>query len=477
MVKTLFFFFQRFKTPALDQMIIEDEIRAANISRCRVITGIYLPIALIIHFYFSYGNFTGKPGAENWVDGYLTLNLYIGSISLVLFLTAFWLKKTQNEQGLLSAVLPHFVFLLFAIGGATCSIYDQTLNNSITSFLLACLLNAAVLLIRPLHLFIYLSTIYSGFCYGLYLTQNDQSEMMLTIIDALCMVAVAYAIAWVFWKNNMTRFKQARLIKSQRLILVHQYEKLARSNEQLEVSNGKLEESNASKDQFFSILAHDLRGPLGSAMALTKFLGEGEFESDPEERQKMYMLLQNSLNNSAKLLENVLLWSTNQAGVLNFKPTLLNVYDTVQSSVEVLKIVASQKQIEVLNLIPKELSAYADSDMLHTIFRNLLSNAIKFTPNQGNVEVRSELLSNELDGKSMLKISVIDYGVGMSHKSLSNLFQIEKKMIGLGTNNESGTGLGLVLCKDFIEKHEGRINVESKENEGSKFMITLPCLN
>jgi signal transduction histidine kinase len=93
------------------------------------------------------------------------------------------------------------------------------------------------------------------------------------------------------------------------------------------------------------------------------------------------------------------------------------------------------------------------------------------------VEVHSELLINEENGQESVRVSVIDYGVGMSHKTLTNLFRIEKKMIGLGTNNETGTGLGLVLCKDFIEKHEGSIIVESKENEGSKFIITLPGRN
>lgn len=470
MAKTLLSFFYRFKTPALEQMIIEDEVRTANLSRGILITGLFIPIAIIIHLYFSYGNFSVKPASVGPINGFFVVNVYMGLTSLVLFLTGIWLKHTKKEHQLLTILYPHLVFFIFASGGALCSVYDQAMNKTIITFLLACLLNAATLLIRPAYLFFYLLAIYICFCYGVYLTQPDQNEVLLTAIDGLCVIAVAYAIAHVFWNNSMTRFKQDRLIKSQKLVLAHQYEKLSQSNV-------KLEESNASKDQFFSILAHDLRGPLNSAIALTKFLEEGLFEADLEERQQMYSLLQNSLNNSSKLLENVLLWSTNQAGVLNFKPMLLNVHDTVQTSVDVLKIVAAHKHIEIINFIPQHLTISADADMIHTVFRNLLSNAIKFTPNFGSVEVHSELLINEETGQESVRVSVIDYGVGMSHKTLTNLFRIEKKMIGLGTNNETGTGLGLVLCKDFIEKHEGSIIVESKENEGSKFIITLPGRN
>lgn len=470
MAKTLNPFFQRFKTPALEQMIIEEEVRTANLSRGILITGLFIPIAVVIHLYFSFGNFSVKPASAGPVNGFYLMNIFMGLLSIALFLTGIWLKRSKKEQQLLTVLYPHLIFFIFASGGALCSVYDQAMDRSIITFLLACLLNAATLLIRPLHLLFYLLAIYCGLCYGVYLTQPDSDKVLLTAIDGLCVVAVAYAIAYIFWDNSMTRFKQDRLIKSQKLVLIHQHEKLSQSNL-------KLEKSNASKDQFFSILAHDLRGPLNSAIALTKFLEEGLFEADHEERQKMYSLLQNSLNNSSKLLENVLLWSTNQAGVLNFKPMLLNVYDTVQSSVDILKIVAAHKHIEIINLIPQELNITADLDMIHTVFRNLLSNAIKFTPNFGSVEIRSEMLVNEKTGQESVRISVIDYGVGMSHKTLTNLFRIEKKMIGLGTNNETGTGLGLVLCKDFIEKHEGSIIVESKENEGSKFMITLPGRN
>ncbi|MCX2453681.1 HAMP domain-containing sensor histidine kinase [Pedobacter sp. PLR] len=461
MANALYLFLRYFKRPALDKMIMEDEVSSTNLVRCITITGLFVPITLIIHLYFRFGNFKVGPEETTWLNDLFFLNMLMGPVCLFLSLTGLFLKFTRREYSLMSKLLPHLVFFVFAICGALCAIFGQSLDNAIITFMLACVLNAATILIRPLYAAIYFILIYCFFCYGVTLTQPDQNTILFNAIDGLCVIAVSFVISWVLWNNNMTRFKQDRLIQSQKQILEYQYEKLT-------IANEELEDTNSSKDQFFSILAHDLRGPLNSALALTTFLEEGAFEEDTEERKKTYNLLQNSLSNSAKLLENVLLWSTNQAGILNFKPCTLDVLETLKSSIDVLKIVAAQKNIEIINNVPGKIMISADVDMIHTVFRNLLSNAIKFTPNFGSVEINAEILD------TAVRISVIDYGVGMSSKTLSNLFRIEKKMPGRGTNNETGTGLGLVLCKDFIEKHEGSIVVESKENEGSKFIITLP---
>ncbi len=461
MANALNLFLRFFKRPALDKMIMEDEVSSTNLNRCITITSLFVPITLIIHLYFRFGNFKVGPEETSWLNDLFFINMMMGPICLFLSLIGLFLRFTRREYSLLSKLLPHLVFFIFAGCGALCSIFGQSLDNAIITFMLACVLNAATILIRPLYAAIYFVLIYCFFCYGVTLTQPNQNTVLFNVIDGLCVIAVSFVISWVLWNNNMTRFKQDRLIQSQKQILEFQYEKLT-------IANEELEGINASKDQFFSILAHDLRGPLNSALALTMFLEEGVFEEDIDERRKTYNLLQHSLGNSAKLLENVLLWSTNQAGVMNFKPRILDVRETLNSSIEVLKIVAAQKNIEIINNVQGQIMISADIDMIHTVFRNLLSNAIKFTPNFGSVEVHAEILNKAV------RISVIDYGVGMNSKTLNNLFRIEKKMPSRGTNNESGTGLGLVLCKDFIEKHEGSIVVESKENEGSKFIITLP---
>lgn len=467
MADILKFIHLRFKTPPLHRMIIEHEVRQANITGSLTIAGLCIPFSIITYLYFTFYFVADNSIEQIWAGRLLSLDIYIGIICVAMFSTGVYLKYKKKTGGLFNILLPHLIFLVCGFWGMICSVHNQTVAGTILPFLLVCLLNVTVLLIRPLNLLVYLVVLYTCFAYGIDYIQPIPGSIFLPKLDALAIVAISFGIGCVLWKHRMTRFRQDRLIKSQRLELEHQYDKLLKSSQDLE-------KSNASKDKFFSILAHDLRGPITSTLALTGLLMEGMFDEDLEERQKMYVLLQNSLDNSWKLLENVLLWSRNQAGILTFQPTPLNVHDTVESSIEVLKIVAEHKNIKIRNFVNKEISISADVDMVNTILRNLLSNAIKFTADGGTVELNAEMLTNAISGNKSVSISVTDYGIGMNTNTLNNLFRIEHKMIGRGTNNETGTGLGLVLCKDFIEKHKGSIIVESNENEGSKFIITLP---
>jgi two-component system sensor histidine kinase/response regulator len=258
-------------------------------------------------------------------------------------------------------------------------------------------------------------------------------------------------------------------IKSQRKELEVNYKALLQSSEQLQ-------EANKTKDKFFSILAHDLRGPISSTLALTDLLEEGMFEEDEVERKRMYKLLQTSLLTTGKLLENVLLWSRSQTGNITFNPKKIHLFDTIEANINLLKIMAAQKDIKISNLAATDITICGDEDMINTVFRNLISNAIKFTPNFGKIEIVSGSKVDEA-GKEHVSISVIDYGVGMSDKILQSLFRADSKTATPGTNNETGTGLGLVLCREFVQKHEGDIHVESKEAEGSTFTVILPVIS
>lgn len=337
--------------------------------------------------------------------------------------------------------------------GALSSIYDQTIGTSLIAFLMACLVGTMSLLIRPLNLFFLLALTYVLFYFGLAKTQLDPHVFVFSSINGLCITLIAFALGIITWNSNMTRFIQGRLLAQ---------------------STRELKKANTSKDKFFSILAHDLKGPISSTLALAQLLEGGSFEDDETERKKAYGLLQNSLYHSSKLLDNVLLWARNQGGNITYHPTQLNLHQTVESCIEVLKIVAAHKNITIRNLTDKQISVFADPDMIHTVFRNLLSNAIKFTPNFGQVEVLSDQIKDENSQKDFISITVIDHGIGMDNATLQHLFTIENKSTTLGTNNETGTGLGLVLCKDFIEKHGGSIQVQSNKNEGSRFTVTLP---
>ncbi len=245
--------------------------------------------------------------------------------------------------------------------------------------------------------------------------------------------------------------------------LEEQYQKLQQSEE-------KLKELNATKDKFFSIVAHDLKNPFNSILGFTQLLMESYDSFDEDERKDFISNINASSETTYKLLENLLTWAkTQQEGTIINKERLI-LLDSVQKSVEPYLPVAEKKRIQIKTTIEEGQQVFVDSDMLNMVISNIVSNAIKFTPEEGSIHINS--LSNK-SGRVQLLIK--DTGVGMNPTQLSKLFKIEENDNStLGTNNELGTGLGLILCKEFIEKNDGYIEVESEKGKGSTFIITLP---
>lgn len=231
----------------------------------------------------------------------------------------------------------------------------------------------------------------------------------------------------------------------------------------------KLEKINSEKDKFFSIIAHDLRSPLSSFVGLTKILSEelGNFEQD--ELQEMLVELRNSSSNVYKLLENLLEWSRLQRGVIKFEPESVDLAYFIDQNIALLKEAANLKNIKLSNLIDRKCYIEADPTMLNTIMRNLLSNAIKFTPRNGEVKIGA--YPSE-DGNYAV-IYVQDTGIGIEKENIDKIFSIEHKVNRPGTEGEPSSGLGLLLCKEFIEKHQGKIWVESEVGKGTTFYFTM----
>lgn len=234
-------------------------------------------------------------------------------------------------------------------------------------------------------------------------------------------------------------------------------------------TNVKLKQVIAEKDKFFSIISHDLRSPLASVVSLLEMMTENFSEFPPEE---LYRFISNSFktaNSLFHLLENLLEWSRLQLGVMLFKPEVINLKSFIGHCDQTTADLAMKKQINLDINVPEKLFVFADSNMLHSILRNLVTNSIKFTKEGGKIEIRAYNSGND-----MVKVSVRDNGIGMTNSTLEKLFHIEFNVSRPGTNNEPSSGLGLLLCKEFVEKHGGSISVESKESEGSCFCFTLP---
>ncbi|WP_338646625.1 HAMP domain-containing sensor histidine kinase [Flavobacterium sp. KS-LB2] len=224
----------------------------------------------------------------------------------------------------------------------------------------------------------------------------------------------------------------------------------------------------SDKDAFFSIIAHDLRGSFNGILGLSEMLLEKENNIVNEEREEFIQLIYQSSKNTFSLLENLLSWAQSQTGRIDFNPSKVEVSAIVNRTISLLSKHAEYKSITIKSEIPLEQFVTADANMLETIFRNLISNAIKFTNTNGQVTI-----SMDKERKQFV-FYVKDNGIGLSSENINTLFDINSKKSTTGTHEELGTGLGLMLCKDFVEKHQGSISVHSKENEGCTFMFSIP---
>ena len=230
----------------------------------------------------------------------------------------------------------------------------------------------------------------------------------------------------------------------------------------------ELEHANSEKDKFFSIIAHDLKSPFSGFLNLTKMMADDVMDFTMRDLVGFTRSLQESADGLYKLLENLLEWSRMKRGVTSFEPELNNLRMLVQSNLYIIQQTAANKGITLVNEVPDDIAVFADVPMINTVFRNFISNAVKFTPKNGKITISAEKRDREVF------ISVQDTGIGMSEEILGKLFKVDQKVSRPGTEGESSTGLGLLLCKEFIEKHNGRIWVESEVNKGSKFNFVLP---
>jgi len=236
----------------------------------------------------------------------------------------------------------------------------------------------------------------------------------------------------------------------------------------LKISERKLKESNMSKDKFFSIIAHDLKAPFNSLLGFSELLVK-EIQSNNLVYIKKYAhLIHKVSNQSYSLLNNLLDWSLAQTGGMKFNPEKVNFTEMSNELIDYFKNIAQNKKISIKSTINSNLELVADRNMLTTIIRNLLSNAIKYTPQDGEITISATKDIKETN------ISIKDTGVGIKTEDLGKLFKIEEASSTRGTENEKGTGLGLILCCDLVEKHNGKIWVESKVGSGSLFSFTIP---
>lgn len=261
------------------------------------------------------------------------------------------------------------------------------------------------------------------------------------------------------------------------ILLILQYRRKSRvemasasTNELSQTQKAEYEQLIQTKDRFLSIIAHDLKNPFTSLLGFAD-LAYSEFDDITDAEKRSYLgIIRQSSQHIYALLDNLLTWSRAQSGRIEYNPEPVDLSEIVESSIEVVRSSSDNKQIALYTDIPGKITVKADKNMLFTVLRNLLSNAIKFTASGGTVTVSGRVK----DQKAI--ISVTDTGIGMSEEELSRLFKIDGNLKNSGTNNEVGTGLGLILCQEFMNTHKSAITASSEPGKGSTFTITLDII-
>ena len=259
-----------------------------------------------------------------------------------------------------------------------------------------------------------------------------------------------------------------REINNLQRIVIKEKNTLESTLQKLNEANSELKEANATKDKFFSIISHDLKNPFNALLGFSDYLAENLKEMEPDDVEEQINMLSKASHQAYNLLEDLLTWSKSQRGTIPFNPSTLFVQDIFNEIKSNLSDVASGKSISLIFENKGNPYLYGDLNMVKTVLRNLVSNAIKFSARNSEIRIIVE------NGDLYTIITVRDKGVGISEKNIERLWQLSEQFTTKGTENEEGTGLGLILCKEFVDVHKGEIWVESELGKGSDFKFTLP---
>jgi two-component system sensor histidine kinase/response regulator len=425
---------------------ILDEITEFNIKKIFYLSLIALPIHILHIIIFLYTKESDLKNVISWREGIITAHEVALIGSIIFISVSFLIKNKKSFSSFIAKSFPYIVCVFYLVFATFIVSIDQLVTTAITPFLVICILLSVVLLVRPLFSGIFFISGYVLFYNLIALNQYNHDILLSNRANGLTSVGIGFLLSFVLWKDFVKNLEQKRVIENQKKELVL---------------------ANETKDKFFSIIAHDLRGPIGSLVNMFELL-EDETLFTEKERKEAEIAMKKSTKSTYDLLENLLRWSRLQNGTIEFNPENINCFDLVEQCFNLLKNLSKNKKISLVNNIKNDLYAYADKEMITTVIRNLISNAIKFTNENGTIEVNADKKDY------FIFISVKDNGVGISNKNIDKLFTISEKITSTGTSGEQGTGLGLVLCKEFIEKNNGKIWVQSEINNGSTFTFTIP---
>lgn len=436
-----------FKLTDEEKEIYYKEIFSENTRRVFYLSLMAIPVS-IIHILLFSQKLEFVAGIERqWVKSIIYTHLSLLIVAIVsgvyLYFSIFRGKRNSKTSIVYTHVLLSFVLIL----GIALTAFDQFVTPAITPFLNTTILIGLFFQIRPTISVIYYTASYALYYFAISQTQMNQDILISNQVNGISITAIGLCLSLILWHSKLTRILQQKQILQQ---------------------NMALHDSNAQKDKFFSIIAHDLTNPFNSIKGFSDLILEQVKEKNYETVGEYAAIINQSVNSTMDLLRNLMDWSRAQTGMMEFKPGHFDLNALVKETESLFAGALMQKKIFVKINIPEETVIFADKNMIRTILCNLISNAIKFTHRNGHIVLSVLKQTNEY------LISVSDDGVGIPLDTIEKLFLIDQNKSTRGTQNESGTGLGLLLCKELIEKHGGKIRVESVYGKGSTFNVSIP---
>jgi len=430
-----------------EKNIFRTEISPENVRRVFFLSFLGALITISQIFVFA-KKMSQTDGLEfHWARNIAMTHSTIAGILLLIFFILYFAWYRQKKLSLATSICINIFVLVLLTGGALISAMDQLVTSSITPFVLTSMIAALVLISRPLLSLLYYTMAYILFYFTIGIFQVNDAVIVSNQSNGLFAAGVGLALSFFLWSGTMIRYKQKSLIEKQ---------------------NSDLTEAAASRDKFFSILAHDLKSPMTTIIGFLEVMKDTIRSQDTEKSMQYHKIVEDTSKQTLSLLENLLEWSRSQSGRLKYEPDLIDLVPLIRERIYTLNGQLTAKNLKI-NFNPQgEARVYADSEMIKTVIRNLLVNAIKFSYPNNHIEVRTESIRDHL------LISVEDFGIGMDEEKISRLFNLETTFISEGTAHEHGSGLGLILCKEIVEKHNGTITVKSEPDKGSTFSFALP---
>jgi two-component system, sensor histidine kinase and response regulator len=446
-------------TELKDKEIVNNLMFSQNIGRVPLFVLVAVSANLLhIIFFFLH---LGQPGTSEyiWSLGVISGHALIATSSIILGILVYLHQRYSllNKKAVSIVLFTYLVFIIIA--GIAIVTFDQLVTPSITPIFVLSVVLAMVFILKPQHSLILYSFTFILFFFALSFTQENPDILLSNRVNGLTICFLGFLLSWILWRKVIQNYRQ-------RIIIEKQSKDLEERNKQLTDQSAKLETAISSRDRFMSVISHDLKSPFNSLLGFSDILIEEWEELTDEEKIQIVHLIKETSETTFQMLLNLLDWSRLQKERIKAQPKSIPIKELVDNVILQLNAQANLKGIKTNIDIESDLIVFADEQMITSVFRNLVSNAIKFSPKDSVVTIIARTQHGEF------LCSVEDTGVGLSEEAAARIFQ--SGTTTNGTERETGTGLGLKLCREFVQAHQGKIWVESKPGKGAKFFFAIP---